>query len=265
MRIMANNKTIKEISMELIKVRDNHTLHQQTVLLYQQDSRAGVKKLIKREINYFNKQRCQAERINQLLKEERQLQSEGYSYIAGVDEAGRGPLAGPVVAAAVMLPLHFRANHLLDDSKKVQETTREMLYEEIISQAIDVKVAFVTPAVIDKINILQAALLAMAMAVNKLDPKPQIALVDGNKKIPALNLTQRAIIKGDAKVRVIAAASIVAKVYRDRLMRHLNVPFHQYKFDLNKGYPTAEHRRLLERFGFTAVHRRTFNWRGNEQ
>ena len=177
--------------------------------------------------------------------------------IAGVDEAGRGPLAGPVVVAAVILDLKKRI-HGLNDSKKLSEKRREELYEIIISDAICWEVKIVSPEVIDEINILQATLLGMEGAVLALKVKPDICLIDGNKIPKKLFGFSKAIVKGDAKIASIAAASILAKVTRDRLMHKLHEKFPQYNFKKNKGYPTKEHIAALDKFGVLDCHRKSY-------
>jgi len=179
----------------------------------------------------------------------------GYTKIAGVDEAGRGPLAGPVVSAAVILPPTFDAP--VNDSKQLTPRQRERLYELIYAEADAVGVGIVDAADIDQINILQASRLSMAMAVSKLDPSPDFLLIDGRHDIPA-EQPQAAIVKGDARSISIAAASIVAKVSRDRIMCHYHDQFPQFGFDRHKGYPTKAHREAIALHGPCSIHRRTF-------
>jgi ribonuclease HII len=179
----------------------------------------------------------------------------GYTRIAGVDEAGRGPLAGPVVSAAVILPPDFDAP--VNDSKKLTPRQRERLFDRIQAEAVAVGVGIVDPDEIDRINILQASLLSMAMAVSRLDPPPDFLLIDGRHDIPT-ELPQAAIVKGDSRSASIAAASIVAKVSRDRIMRQYHDRFPQFGFDRHKGYPTKAHREAIARHGPCDIHRRTF-------
>jgi ribonuclease HII len=176
--------------------------------------------------------------------------------IAGVDEAGRGPLAGPVVVAAVILDPD-RPIDGLADSKKLSETRREALYPRIIEGALAWSVIEVTPAEIDRLNILQATLLGMRRAVESLAPAPHLALIDGNRA-PTLPCPSRTVIGGDALEPAISAASILAKVTRDRHMRALHQRFPEYGFDQHKGYPTAGHLEALARLGPCAHHRRSF-------
>jgi len=177
-------------------------------------------------------------------------------YLAGVDEAGRGPLAGPVVAAAVI----FRQSTSIkgvNDSKQLTENQREKLYKKIISRALSYSVSVVDASVIDDINILNATLLAMKQAVNNLTTKPDLILVDGNRKFQS-DIPVIPIVKGDTKSFSIAAASILAKVTRDRLMKNLAIDYPHYLWQKNKGYPTKEHREIIRKIGPCPLHRNTF-------
>lgn len=176
--------------------------------------------------------------------------------ICGIDEAGRGPLAGPVVAGAVILPKDEKILYV-NDSKKLSEKKREMLYDEIMDRALAVGVGIVGPERIDEINILQATYEAMRMAVAQLKVQPDILLNDA-VTIPDLKVHQVPIVKGDAKSVSIAAASIIAKVTRDRLMREYGQVFPEYEFASNKGYGTKSHIEALKTYGPTPIHRRTF-------
>ncbi len=176
--------------------------------------------------------------------------------MAGVDEAGRGPLAGPVVAAAVILD-DLQPIAGLADSKKLTARRRDSLYDEIRAKALCCCIAEASVEEIDALNILQATMLAMRRAVEGLRLKPAMVLVDGNR-IPVLNVPAQAIVKGDAKVQAISAASILAKVHRDRLCTQLHVAYPQYGFEVHKGYPTAAHLAALREHGATPAHRRTF-------
>ena len=179
-----------------------------------------------------------------------------YRLVAGLDEAGRGPLAGPVIAAAVILPRHCRLSGL-NDSKQVPEPVRERLFGEIVRQAVGVGIGAASEREIDALNILEATRLAMGRAIQALIPKPDFLLLDA-LLLPSVPLPQRAIIKGDTLSVSIAAASILAKVSRDRLMRDYDLRYPQYHFKVNKGYATPEHLRLLARHGPCEAHRRTF-------
>lgn len=176
--------------------------------------------------------------------------------VAGVDEAGRGPLAGPVVAAAVMLDERAPIKGLAD-SKVLTAARRERLYDEIRAKALCCSVALATVEEIDRLNILQATMLAMQRAVNGLRLKPTKVLVDGNR-LPSLNVLAEAIVSGDALVPAISAASILAKVTRDRMLEDLHARFPEYGFDRHKGYGTAQHLKALQEHGPLDVHRRSF-------
>ncbi len=187
---------------------------------------------------------------------ETEAREAGYSKIAGIDEAGRGPLAGPVVSAAVILPLNFRVAGV-DDSKKLRPQKRACLYDKIYEQAVSIGIGIVGPAEIDRINILQASLRSMAVSVTRLNHPPDYLLIDGIFEI-AGDLPQIAIPKGDSKSISIAAASIVAKVTRDRMMEKYHRQYPQYGFARHKGYPTKAHREAIRQFGCCPIHRKTF-------
>lgn len=187
---------------------------------------------------------------------EAMAQKKGYSAVCGIDEAGRGPLAGPVFAAAVILPYGKMINGL-NDSKKLSEKKREALFEIIKETAVSYSVGFATETEIDEINILQATFLAMKRACDGLAVRPDLALVDGNR-MPRLGVAAHTIIKGDALSASIAAASILAKVSRDRLMVEIDQIYPQYQFAKHKGYGTALHTELLKEYGPCPIHRKTF-------
>ena len=180
----------------------------------------------------------------------------GFSRIAGIDEAGRGPLAGPVVSAAVIIPISFQITGI-SDSKKLTPKKRNYLYEKIYDLAVSVGIGIVDPFEIDRINILQAALLSMAMAVENLAPQPDCLLIDGTFLISSV-LPQEAIPKGDALSVSIGAASIVAKVTRDRLMERYHQDYPQFGFSKHKGYPTKAHKAAIRTHGCCPIHRRSF-------
>lgn len=190
------------------------------------------------------------------LKYEKNLMQKGYKYICGVDEVGRGPLAGPVVCAAVIMPLGDLIEGV-DDSKKLTEKKREILSEEILKKAISCRIALADPRTIDKINILQATRMCMKNAIEGLSVKPDFVIVDGNMTLDIV-IPQMSIVKGDSLSYSIGAASIVAKVYRDRLMDELAVTYPQYGFEHNKGYGTEFHIESIKKSGVCPVHRRTF-------
>ena len=197
------------------------------------------------------------ERLDVMLTHERRLWDSGRSYIAGVDEVGRGPLAGPVVAAAVILPRDFDVLGI-DDSKKLSPKKREELFEVIKEKALAWAVGWVGPERIDEINILEATKEAMKQAVQGLSLPPDHVLIDGNFTVRALALPQTAIVKGDANSTSIAAASILAKVTRDRYMEEMDAVYPGYAFAGNKGYGTKAHYDGLKAQGPTPIHRKTF-------
>ncbi|MCB9481097.1 MAG: ribonuclease HII [Desulfobacteraceae bacterium] len=179
----------------------------------------------------------------------------GYNVIAGVDEAGRGPLAGPVVAAAVILPDNFECSDI-DDSKKLSETKREKL-AEIICQTCKVGVGISSPEIIDKVNIRNASLMAMVKAVYCLDIRPDCILVDGNARTDC-GIYEETIVKGDSKSLSIGAASIIAKVFRDKIMEEYAKIYPHYFFENHKGYPTKKHKEAIALHGILPIHRKTF-------
>ena len=177
--------------------------------------------------------------------------------IAGCDEAGRGCLAGPVVAAAVILPNNFK-NKMLNDSKLLSEKKRDLLRKVIEKQATCWAIGMVSAAEIDKINILNASFLAMHRAIKKLYVEPEFLIIDGNRFNPYQSINHECIIKGDGKYLVIAAASVLAKTYRDDIMKKLAVEFSDYRWEKNKGYPTKQHRNVIEKIGVSKHHRKSF-------
>ena len=187
---------------------------------------------------------------------EKEARQQGFHLIAGIDEAGRGPLAGPVVSAAVILPASFRVEGV-NDSKRLTPQKRETLFTAIYGSAVSVGVGVVGPKRIDEINILQASLTSMAMAVACLAPRPDCLLVDGIFKIDS-DLPQTPIPKGDSRSVSIAAASIIAKVARDNMMAHYHRRYPQYGFSKHKGYPTKAHKAAIRAYGCTPIHRRSF-------
>ena len=175
----------------------------------------------------------------------------------GTDEAGRGCLAGPVTAAAVILPAHFE-NSFLNDSKQLSEKAREKLRPIIEAQAVSFAVTHLEPIIIDEINILNASIKAMQESILKLNPKPEYIIVDGNRFKPVLDIPHSCIVKGDAKFMSIAAASVLAKTYRDEYMNRIHEEFPMYNWKQNKGYPTQEHREAIRKYGVTKYHRMSF-------
>lgn len=224
------------------------------IAAHEKDERAGVQALI----NKAKKRRLDYEK--ELLRTEKMKEYErkyaSFSYICGIDEVGRGPLAGPVVAGAVILPRDCRILYL-NDSKQLSEKKREELYEVIMENAVSTGLGFVSPERIDEINILQATYEAMRQAIGKLEKKPDLLLNDA-VTIPGVEIRQVSIIKGDAKSVSIAAASIIAKVTRDRLMVQYDEIYPEYGFASNKGYGAAAHLEALKKYGPTPIHRRSF-------
>jgi ribonuclease HII len=195
------------------------------------------------------------------LKEEIKLWKQGYKIVIGIDEAGRGPLAGPVVAGAVCLNYNFKITDLLseiNDSKKLSPQKREELYK-IITKNKNIKwgIGIVSEKIIDNINILQATKLAMIEAIKKLKIKPDAIILDGNMKLN-VKVYQKSIINGDAKVFSIATASILAKVTRDRIMQKMHKKYPKYGFDIHKGYPTKRHIEAIQKHGICKIHRKSF-------
>jgi ribonuclease HII len=210
-----------------------------------------------RKLNFKGeKLATEKERLAKLYSWEKELMEKGYRYIAGTDEAGRGPIAGPVVAASVILEPDTYLEGL-NDSKKVSPKKREKLFDEIIEKCVCFGIKVIDNDEIDRINILQSSCIAMKMAVDEMDIIPDFVLVDGleNKSItlPQLNL-----IKGDSKSASIAAASILAKVYRDRIMEEYDLLYPQYGFASHKGYPTKKHIQAVMDYGVLKIHRKTF-------
>lgn len=199
----------------------------------------------------------ETERLTNFKKEENKLYEKNIKLICGIDEAGRGPLAGPVVVGAVILPENSFIEGV-NDSKKVSEKKREKLYEEIVKEAIDYSVGIVDQKTIDEINILNATKLGVKLALEGLKQKPEIIMVDALNNIDTLGIPYISVIKGDAKNYCIAAASIIAKVTRDRIMREWDEVYPVYGFAKHKGYGTAEHIRIIKEIGPCILHRKSF-------
>ena len=221
------------------------------------DSRKGVQQLAQKYI----KQRQQKQRLQnkweQMNKWEQNLRLRDINHIAGLDEAGRGPLAGPVAAAAVIL--NPREKILgIDDSKALSVTRREVLYEKIAKKSLAWASALVSPEEIDRLNIQQASILAMKKAVFSLEQQPEYLLIDGHSEISDLDIEQQTIIDGDCRCNCIAAASIMAKVTRDKFIDEYHHQYPQYNFKSNKGYGTAEHIAALKKYGPSPIHRFSF-------
>ncbi len=223
-------------------------------LQYAQDERAGVRAAMEKGRKRLLAYEKEVERSKALQKYEREYAA--YQYICGIDEVGRGPLAGPVVAGAVILPKDCDILYI-NDSKKLSEKKREELYDNIMEQAVAVGIGCSTPERIDEINILQATYEAMREAISKLEPVPDLLLNDA-VTIPQVEIRQVPIIKGDAKSISIGAASIVAKVTRDRLMVQYDEIYPEYGFASHKGYGAQAHVDALRRYGPCPIHRRSF-------
>ncbi|MBR5712638.1 MAG: ribonuclease HII [Lachnospiraceae bacterium] len=221
---------------------------------YREDSRAGAQNLLKSAQKRYDAYQKELARTEEMWHFERLYPDR--EYIGGIDEVGRGPLAGPVVAACVILPKDCKLLYI-NDSKQLSEKKREELYDRILEEAVSVGIGVVSHEVIDKINILQATFCAMREAIDRMDIKPDQLLVDA-VHIPEVSIPQRGIVKGDARSISIAAASIVAKVTRDRMMVEMDALYPGYGFAGNKGYGSAEHIQRLREVGPCEIHRRSF-------
>lgn len=247
-------KPIKDIKAESLTVSVKDI--PQFIELYCSDERTGVQTLLKTLDRKYNAWLSECQRLENILKYERKYYAKGIDLVAGIDEAGRGPLAGPVVAAAVILPKNCMLEGV-NDSKKLSAKKREELYDVIMSNALSVSVGIRDHIYIDKYNILQATYAAMEDAVNGLSIKPQQLLVDA-VTIPHTDIPQEGIIKGDALSISIGAASIIAKVTRDRLMLEYAKEYPDYDFEHNMGYGTAKHMSAIKQKGICPIHRLTF-------
>ena len=221
---------------------------------FNKDERSGVKALVKKAQKCLDDLEKEKQRMYEMFSYERKYAE--YEYICGVDEVGCGPLAGPVVSAAVILPKNCDILYL-NDSKKLSENKREEIFDEIMAKAVSVGIGFASPERIDEINIRQADFEAMRMALSKLSVEPDFIMVDGYP-IGGVDKKQISIVKGDAKSASIAAASIIAKVTRDRMMSEYDTVFPGYGFASNKGYGSAEHIQAIKELGPTPIHRKTF-------
>lgn len=245
-------QSINEIK-EILKNTDVTALSE-FIKHYNTDERTGVKKLVlkaEKEIEAYNKEVARTENLKFF-----ENKYSDYNYICGIDEVGRGPLAGPVVAGAVILPKDCDILYI-NDSKKLTASKREELFQIIMEKAVSAKTALVSPQYIDKVNILQATYEAMRKAIATLDVQPDILLNDA-VNIPLVNIKQVPIIKGDAKSISIGAASIIAKVTRDAMMVEYDKIYPEYDFASNKGYGSAKHIEALKKYGPCPIHRRSF-------
>ncbi len=240
-----------------IKKKLEEATSEERILLreqYSTDQRQGVQKILEKYRKLQEKYEQELIRTEQMKEFEYKYKE--YSYICGIDEVGRGPLAGPVVASAVILPKDENILYL-NDSKQLSAAKREELYDVIMEKAVAVGIGVVPPSVIDEINILQATYEAMRVAIGKLQVKPDLLLNDA-VTIPGVDIKQVGIIKGDARSVSIAAASIVAKVTRDRMMVEYDKVYPEYHFASNKGYGSKEHTEALRQIGPCAIHRNSF-------
>ena len=244
--------TIKEVKERLAMIDElDHPLFEELIL----DGRAGVQAAISKRKRELQKQVDEDLRLEKMLAYEKELYAQGIDLIAGVDEVGRGPLAGPVVAAAVILPKACKIPGL-NDSKKIPKSKHKEIYEAVLQNAIAIGIGIKDNQVIDQVNIYEATKLAMMEAIGQLEPQPQHLLIDALKL--DLPISQTSIIKGDANSLSIAAASIVAKVTRDQMMEKFDREYPGYDFAKNAGYGTANHLAGLDQLGVTPIHRRSF-------
>ena len=244
--------TIKEVKERLAMIDElDHPFFEELIL----DGRAGVQAAISKRKRELQKQVDEDLRLEKMLAYEKELYTQGIQLIAGVDEVGRGPLAGPVVAAAVILPENCKIPGL-NDSKKIPKSKHKEIYEAVLQNAIAIGIGIKDNQVIDQVNIYEATKLAMMEAIGQLDPQPQHLLIDAMRL--DLPISQTSIIKGDANSLSIAAASIVAKVTRDQMMEEFDRKYPGYDFAQNAGYGTAKHLAGLDQLGVTPIHRRSF-------
>lgn len=244
--------TIKEIKEQLANIQQ---LDDPFFVELEKDNRSGVLQAIAKRKREIQKRLDEDERLEEMLAYEKECYARGIELIAGVDEVGRGPLAGPVVAAAVILPKSCKIPGL-NDSKKIPKSKHKEIYEAVLQNAIAIGIGIKDNQVIDQVNIYEATKLAMMEAIGQLDPQPQHLLIDAMKL--DLAIPQTSIIKGDAKSLSIAAASIVAKVTRDQMMEEFDREYPGYDFAQNAGYGTAKHLAGLDKLGVTPIHRRSF-------
>jgi len=244
--------TIKEIKEQLASIQ---RLDDPLLTELEQDSRSGVIQAIAKRKREIQKRLDEDERLEGMLAYEKECYARGMELIAGVDEVGRGPLAGPVVAAAVILPKACKIPGL-NDSKKIPKSKHKEIYEVVLQNAIAIGIGVKDNQVIDQVNIYEATKLAMMEAIGQLEPQPQHLLIDAMRL--DLPISQTSIIKGDANSLSIAAASIVAKVTRDQMMEEFDKEYPGYDFAQNAGYGTAKHLAGLDKLGVTPIHRRSF-------
>ncbi len=249
---MATVKEVKEALAEIEQLDDDRWA------IYESDSRAGVQKAIQQRKKAIQADIDEDLRLEHMLRYEKELYQQGYQAIAGIDEVGRGPLAGPVVTACVILPKNCKIKHL-NDSKKIPKKHHEEIYQEILARALGIGIGIVDNNVIDQINIYEATKVGMLQAIDQLKgevTRPDFLLIDAMHL--DTDIPQESLIKGDANSLSIAAASIVAKVTRDRMMTDYANDYPGYAFEKNVGYGTKEHLEGLKQHGITPIHRKTF-------
>lgn len=242
---------VQDIKKQLDTINSQEELNPEWL----QDTRNSVQQALKSWFRKQEKLKEQQKKLEYMMRYEKDIQTKGYRFIAGIDEVGRGPLAGPVVAACVIMPLENGITGI-DDSKKLSEKKRQELYEHIVQHAVSIGIGVVDAGEIDTLNIYQATKVAMQKAIDNMEIKPDYLLIDAMQL--ENHLPQQSIIKGDANSYQIAAASIVAKVTRDELMKDYALQYPQYDFEHNAGYGTPKHLDGLQKYGITPIHRRTF-------
>lgn len=245
-------QTIKEIKVVLSELTD---LADEQFAIFEQDSRAGVQTAIKQRKKQILAEEAEEKRLEQMLEFEKNLYVQGIEWIAGIDEVGRGPLAGPVVAAAVILPKNCKIKGL-NDSKQIPKSKHHQIFDEVQKQALAVGIGIVDNEKIDQINIYEATKVAMLQALSDLPEQPEHLLIDAMKL--DIDIPQTKIIHGDARSSSIAAASIVAKVVRDEMMKDFAIQYPDYDFENNVGYGTAKHLSALKNKGITPIHRKSY-------
>lgn len=250
--------TIEEIKTYIEKKDDIEKIDDSIIDKLNNDSRKGVHKIAEKIIRAKERKRNKIKKWHKQNEHIYSLNEKGFNLIAGIDEAGRGPLAGPVVSSAVILDINEPILGLTD-SKKLSLKERERLFDIILERAITVGIGIVSNTIIDRLNIHQATFLAMKRAVEDLNEDPEFLLIDGGYTIPDFNYKQKAIISGDLKVNSISAASIIAKVTRDRIMDELHNSYPTYNFLSNKGYGTQEHINAIKDIGPCPYHRYSYN------
>ncbi|MFC0271276.1 ribonuclease HII [Metabacillus herbersteinensis] len=245
--------TTKEIEH---KLADVSSVDDPFLRLCVRDERKGVQQLVKKWLNTYEREKLHRKQFEEMMQFEREARRDGFKFICGIDEVGRGPLAGPVVAAAVILPEHFYTLGITD-SKKLSPKKREEYFDQIVQHALAVGIGIVSPRQIDEMNIYQATKHAMQLAIADLSQQPDFLLIDA-MELPLL-IPQKSIIKGDSKSISIAASSIVAKVTRDRIMEELALEYPEYGFHKHMGYGTSSHIEALNKYGKTKHHRESFS------